>query len=332
MARTGIYNKNLSPFPLPPPFTGAVGGLKTAVVAQTLSVVKGILGGDEGLISSGLLLSELAATAEVTSHNGTGSVGLTLADAAPLGAAGVAAVGTSTQAAREDHVHENNLIFLAPTALTIAAGVVTVSDPEHTLAGQGGAADDLDTISGLAVGQAVMLRPVSDTVNITIKHATGNIECPGGVDIVLAEDDDFVLCVMAATKVVVLAYKTKAKAYVHTSDLQIIAATPGAEAANAIDIVGALTDLNGVAISAAQQVFIRSMAVTANEGDLAAASTPVGTVKKAVNPATGANELWMETTAAGLFSFKVSNTVAEETVVVIEAEGCRSKVLKLTFT
>jgi hypothetical protein len=106
--------------------------------------------------------------------------------------------------------------------------------------------------------------------------------------------------------------------------------TAGAETSQAIDVVGAVTDLNGNPVTAAKQVWIRSLAVTADKGDLAAASSAVGTVKEAYNPATGPNEMWMETTAAGLFSFKVSNDVAEETGVVVHCDGIAT-VLKLTF-
>lgn len=115
------------------------------------------------------------------------------------------------------------------------------------------------------------------------------------------------------------------------AQIGVVAATPGNEDTNAIDVVCQLKDLAGVAIAEARQVMIRSIAVSADKGDLAAATAAVGTVKEAYNPATGENVLWMETTAGGAFSFKVTNDVAEETVVSIQADGCLPKVLKLTF-
>jgi hypothetical protein len=39
----------------------------------------------------------------------------------------------------------------------------------------------------------------------------------------------------------------------------------------------------------------------------------------------------MTTTAAGLFSFKVTNTAAEVTHVRITVDGFRTRVIKLTF-
>lgn len=111
-------------------------------------------------------------------------------------------------------------------------------------------------------------------------------------------------------------------------------ATVGAEAAvaaNAIEIACTIRDSAGVAVTSAKEVFIESLAVTDSGGDLAAAGTPVGTFVKGNNPATGPNTAAMTSTAAGLFSFRVTNAAAEVTHVRITAEGCRPKVLKLTF-
>jgi hypothetical protein len=105
----------------------------------------------------------------------------------------------------------------------------------------------------------------------------------------------------------------------------------GAVAANAFDVVCQLVDVGGNPIAEAREVMIRSLAVTDAKGALAAAGTAVGTVKKAVAPATGENVLWMETTAAGLFSFRCTDDQVEAVGVEITAEGCRPKVLKLTF-
>jgi len=110
-----------------------------------------------------------------------------------------------------------------------------------------------------------------------------------------------------------------------------VTTTPGAEAANAIDVVCAIFDSAGVAVTSAKEVFIETLAVTADQGDLAAASAAVGTLVKAVNPTTGPNIATMTSTAAGLFSFKVTDTAAEVCHVRILAEGCRPKIIKLTF-
>lgn len=65
------------------------------------------------------------------------------------------------------------------SALTIVAGVVTATKSYHTIAGEGGVADDLVTINGGVDGMRLVIRAVSDTVDITVKHNTGNIFLDG---------------------------------------------------------------------------------------------------------------------------------------------------------
>jgi len=113
--------------------------------------------------------------------------------------------------------------------------------------------------------------------------------------------------------------------------ISLTAGVEGAGSANSIDVVGAIVNLDGSAITAAMEVQIRTLAVTADKGDLAAATAAVGTVKKAVNPATGENVQWMTTTSAGLFSFKVSDDAVEDVLVVVLCDGALSALLKLTF-
>lgn len=117
-------------------------------------------------------------------------------------------------------------------------------------------------------------------------------------------------------------------------DLFVIDAVVGAEgavAANAIEIACTIKDALGATISAARQMKITTRAISDNEGDLAAAGTPVGTTHKSDNPATGANEQWMETTSGGLASFRVTDTAVEIVLVEIQADGCRPRLLKLSF-
>jgi hypothetical protein len=137
----------------------------------------------------------------------------------------------------------------------------------------------------------------------------------------------------AASALITTAQATADAAMPKTSVLKctLVAGAEGAVAANTIEIAGTVEDMAGLDTAAAKQVYIKSLAVTADKGDLAAAVTPVGTVKKAITPATGPNELWMETTAAGLFSFSVANDVAEETVVTVITTTGIATTLKLTF-
>ena len=105
-----------------------------------------------------------------------------------------------------------------------------------------------------------------------------------------------------------------------------------AVAANAIEIACTLKSLDdGTTLAEARPVYIETLAVTADKGDLAAAGTPVGTLVKAVNPSTGPNVAWFTTTSGGLVSFRVTNDAAETTIVRITPQGGVTKTLVLTF-
>lgn len=105
-----------------------------------------------------------------------------------------------------------SVAFAAPVAGTIATGSLTLTSPLMSVAGEGAANDDLTTLAGGVTGGVYVLYPVSDTVDITIKHGSVNIECMGQQDIVLAEDDDIAFVIKLASKYVVVAYKTKSLA------------------------------------------------------------------------------------------------------------------------
>ena len=74
--------------------------------------------------------------------------------------------------------------YKAATEITIASGVLTVTQNSHKVQPQSGTADDVDTISGMKADTTLALF-ISDsgTDTITYKHGTGNISCFGGADI-----------------------------------------------------------------------------------------------------------------------------------------------------
>ena len=111
-----------------------------------------------------------------------------------------------------------------------------------------------------------------------------------------------------------------------------VSAVPGAESSNEIDVVCQLIDAKGKALAGVRNVAVRSLAVTADKGDLAEATVAVGTLKKAVNPTTGENVAWFQTTAAGLFSVKVANDAAEDTLLTFQPEDGEQTLLVLVFT
>jgi hypothetical protein len=110
-----------------------------------------------------------------------------------------------------------------------------------------------------------------------------------------------------------------------------IDAQVGTEAGDAIDVICQLKDAFGNPAGGAVEVLVTTLAETADKGDIAAASTPVGTLVKAVNPATGANTAWLTTTDAGAFSVSVTDSAAEDVVLTVLADGHKPLVLKLTF-
>ena len=79
--------------------------------------------------------------------------------------------------------------------LTIVSGDVTRTASYHTIAGEGGADDDLIGIIGGEDGDLLVIRPSLDSVTITVKHngsaaAPDNILLNGDADVVLDDEDD----------------------------------------------------------------------------------------------------------------------------------------------
>jgi hypothetical protein len=95
-----------------------------------------------------------------------------------------------------------NLDFATSTALTIATGSVTPTQNWHTVDTESAAAsDDLDTIvaTNATDGFMLFLRQSNNARDVTIKHNTGNIYCPGGVDIVLTDTTQVVAFIYDGT-------------------------------------------------------------------------------------------------------------------------------------
>uniref|UniRef100_A0A6M3KN82 Putative tail protein n=1 Tax=viral metagenome TaxID=1070528 RepID=A0A6M3KN82_9ZZZZ len=85
--------------------------------------------------------------------------------------------------------------------LTIASGVITVTQTFHTVDTESdGASDDLDTINGGSTVQVVVLHPAHDDRTIVVKHNTGNIWLQGAADVTLDDIRDSILLVWDGTK------------------------------------------------------------------------------------------------------------------------------------
>lgn len=121
------------------------------------------------------------------------------------------------------------------------------------------------------------------------------------------------------------------KTMLEPNSLGIVRTTVGVEAANGIDIACRIVDANGKALKKVRSVRIATLAVTDAQGTLGAATSAVGTIKKTPTITVGEKLQWMESNANGLFSFKVTDTAAEECLVTIDVEGCRTTLLKIVF-
>ena len=72
-----------------------------------------------------------------------------------------------------DSMEDNN----APTTLEVVSGAITVTQRRHKLDTEDQtAADDLDTVNGLADGEEVILRCVNAARVVTLKNGTGNLD------------------------------------------------------------------------------------------------------------------------------------------------------------
>lgn len=101
------------------------------------------------------------------------------------------------------------------------------------------------------------------------------------------------------------------------------------EAGDAIVVTGQIKSLDGTNVAVETNVVVRTLAITADKGDI---TVTAGTEKKTVNPATGENVSWIESTAAGAFAVSVANNVAEVTLVEATPDNGLTQLLVLTFT
>lgn len=84
---------------------------------------------------------------------------------------------------------KKKIIYDDASELTIASGVITVTQTYHDVDTESdGASDDLDTINGGVAGQLLILRAEHTDRTVVLKNGTGNIK--SGADITLDSTDD----------------------------------------------------------------------------------------------------------------------------------------------
>ncbi len=106
-----------------------------------------------------------------------------------------------------------NIGASAATELTIASGVVTVTQTNHSVDTEADAAsDNLDTIAGMVADQLYLFRAASGSRTVvlrdTLVSTTGNIRTPFAQSISLAELDDWALGVSDGTDVTIVGFRT----------------------------------------------------------------------------------------------------------------------------
>lgn len=88
-----------------------------------------------------------------------------------------------------DSVSAEKIKFTQGANLTIASGAITATGSYHRVDTEGAAAsDDLDTINGGADGVILVLCSVSNSRDVTVKDATGNIQLAGDFTMLTARD------------------------------------------------------------------------------------------------------------------------------------------------
>ena len=85
------------------------------------------------------------------------------------------------------------LNFADATELTIATGVVTITQSVHTIDGEGDADDDLVTISGGFNGDYLIIYPANSARDITLIHDTGNIMTSNSLDYTIPDNGMVIL-------------------------------------------------------------------------------------------------------------------------------------------
>lgn len=234
--------------------------------------------------------------------------------------AGLTATGTSTL---------TKLKAAAVTELTIASGIITVTQTSHTVDTESdGASDDLVTISGGSGEQLLVLRPASDARSVVLKHASGNIQCPGGVDITLAEDDDMAVLWWNGTSWTVIAYKSLSNSTTFAALVATTADINGGTVDNAA--IGATTPAAGTFTTLAattvltDEVVKAAIAVADAPGGLTTAALTVALTRANGSTAIASARQVMIKTGAAQYASQALNgttTFGSATVGSIIASG-----------
>lgn len=101
---------------------------------------------------------------------------------------------------------DGTVIFPTATELTISSGAITVTQGLHTVDTESDAAtDNLDTISGLAANQIVVLKAANTARDVVLTNGVGNVYTPNGASVTLSSTNQGVIVIGDGTNAIVLA-------------------------------------------------------------------------------------------------------------------------------
>ena len=106
---------------------------------------------------------------------------------------------SSDGAIATNSVTADKVVYTVGSELTIASGVITVTNSYHTVDTESDAStDDLDTINGGEEGMQLVLRADNSGRTVVVKDATGNIHLDGGSDFSLDHKTDTIHLMFAS--------------------------------------------------------------------------------------------------------------------------------------
>lgn len=107
---------------------------------------------------------------------------------------------SSDGAIATNSVTADKIVYTVGSELTIASGVITVTNSYHTVDTESDAStDDLDTINGGEEGMQLVLRADNSGRTVVVKDATGNIYLDGNSDFSLDHKTDTIHLMYASS-------------------------------------------------------------------------------------------------------------------------------------
>lgn len=98
----------------------------------------------------------------------------------------------------------------------------------------------------------------------------------------------------------------------------------GAGTANTIRVTMTVTELDGTAVSVAQDVYLTSIPIAG------AGTMTIGT-KGTIKAGSATKLVWAQTNASGVLEIDVLNASVEDTLLTVEIDNGESEMVKLTF-